>query len=193
MLGLQSDFAMLFAGDTSGSGDASRAQYTFWLGKVQRLIKKVGKGKVDYREPVDLDDCADGTVFVVAYWYKLVRPSSTSGVDSVYTLTEPDHKPYNVAHILAPVSLSVNRIRLTTSTQADGKQVVFEYELSTHDRQAIDVAIAEIERAGAGSAVHSFAQSRKRQSAQQLPDEGRVISTRTTGSGRVSKHVQYTN
>ena len=97
MLGLQSDFAMIFANEKR----SAQEPYMFWLGKVQRLKLVGARSRVEYRQPIDLDNY-DGKMVVIAHWYKAVQASSSADVDSVYVLKEPDHQCYDIAHILAP-------------------------------------------------------------------------------------------
>jgi hypothetical protein len=71
MLGLQSDFAMVFEDSATSKESASSSgngPYSFWLGKVQRLIRVFGRRKVEYREPIDLDNF-EGPILLVAKWY----------------------------------------------------------------------------------------------------------------------------
>jgi hypothetical protein len=182
MLGLQGDFAMIF--ENSSENRTSQQPYHFWLGKVQRLIKLAGRRRVEYREPVDLDSY-EGTIVVVAHWYKAAQ-ADTSGpdVDSVYVLNEPDHQCYDIAHVLAPITLT------STAVQgADGSES-FVYVLSKIDRDALDAAIAEIAKSELprGSASGTSA---KRKRSQMMADDGRETRTTTSTRGRVITAVQY--
>lgn len=182
MLGLQGDFAMIF--ENSSENRNSQQPYHFWLGKVQRLIRLAGRRRVEYREPVDLDSY-EGTIVVVAHWYKATQ-ADTSGpdVDSVYVLNEPDHQCYDIAHVLAPITLTSRAVQ-----GADGSES-FEYVLSKIDRDALDAAIAEIAQSelprGGASGTRA-----KRKRSQMMADDGRETRTTTSTRGRVITAVQY--
>jgi hypothetical protein len=170
-LGLQSDFAMLFA---------TPPHHTFWLGKVQRMIRVHNRKRVDLREPVDLDDF-DGDIYVVAHWYKLCREVGGDDVHSVYHFDTADLKCYHIKHIITPLEMP---FRIAS---AEGAPRVCEYDLRTSDKYAIDRAISDI--AGVSGAT---SQRTARRASQQMPDDGRerrvVQSTRT---GRLRSQLQF--
>jgi hypothetical protein len=196
MLGLQGDFAMLFESSNTGGGQGSAASggaHTFWLGKVQRLIRTgSGRSKVEYRQPVDLDSY-DGAIVLVAEWYKPVAAqdsscqsqcidSAESVVDSLYALVEPDHKCYDIQHVLAPVQLSVHH-----HDGAAGSTL--RYALNKKDRMAIDEAIAEI---AAYKAAATTGRGKRRLDTQNRTDDGRrVVPGSTSSRGRQRSEVQF--
>jgi hypothetical protein len=115
---------------------------------------------------------------------KLRKLTSGPDVDSVYVLNEPDHQCYDIAHVLAPITLT------STAVQgADGSES-FVYVLSKIDRDALDAAIAEIAKSELprGSASGTSA---KRKRSQMMADEGRETRTTTSTRGRVITAVQY--
>jgi hypothetical protein len=180
MLGLQSDFAMVF--EASDAGDSACARpYTYWLGRVERMIKVVGRRKVEYREPVDLDK-VDGTILVVAHWYK-----ECDGRSDVYTFTQPDHKCYDLQHVLAPVHLTSDK------TPADDGSVLFEYFLSEADKAVLDAAVADIARSESHeSSDRPAGRKRKRSKAsQRMAEDGRVVQTLTSARGRTRHAVGF--
>ncbi|KAG5179318.1 hypothetical protein JKP88DRAFT_327157 [Tribonema minus] len=184
MLGLQGDFAMIF--ENGSEMRTSQQPYHFWLGKVQRLIKLAGRRRFDYREPVDLDSY-EGKIVVVAHWYKAAQADASGpDVDSVYVLNEPDHQCYDIAHVLAPITLTSS---LRAVQGADGTES-FEYVLSKIDRYALDAAIAEIAKSE-GLLGSTSGTSAKRKRSQTMADDGRETRTITSTRGRMITAVQY--
>jgi hypothetical protein len=175
---------MIFEEERQGAG----GRYTFWLGKVQRLIRLNGRKRTEYREPIDLGSYS-GTILVVAHWYRPVA-GATSGldVDTVYELKEADHKYYDVKHVLAPVQLGVRRI------VSDGT-VSFQYNLAHRDREALDAAIADVAQAAGSETAEARRSSQARRKrvreAQGMPDDGRRVSQASSSRGRVITAVQY--
>jgi hypothetical protein len=200
MLGLQYDFAMVFERDARHQGGAegeggSGSRYTFWLGKVQRLIRVFGRKKTEYRQPVDLANY-EGPIHLVAQWYKKVEGadcSALTNVDSVYTLVEPDHKCYDIKHVLAPVQLAVCRVAASGSdSESADAGSIFQYHLSQDDRKAIDAAIAVIVASTTAAATGSNKRKRDTHCQQQADDGRRVVRGNDISSrGRVLSQVQY--
>jgi hypothetical protein len=197
MLGLQTDFAMLFLDEPATTASSTR-QYMFWLGNVQRLIMDPGHGRrrVEYREPVDLDSLpADGTVLVVAQWYRRVEDCITAaGIDGVYELKVADHRAYDIKHVLTPLTL-----RSRKSVDAGGV-VSFVCELSTLDRAAINTAIDTIHQAEHGTGTQSSSSNarqsshrKRRQANQHMPADGRSTHTSTATSGRQRRVVTFSS
>ena len=174
MLGLQSDFAMLFS--------TAPRQFTFWLGKVQRMIRVLGRKRSDLRQPVDLDDF-DGDIYIIAQWYTLCREVPLGGdVHSVYRFDTADLKAYNIKHVITPLELPSRVV------SAAGAPRVCEYELRTGDKAAIDRAIADV--AGVGGALSECSASRF--ASQQMADDGLTRAVVRSGyTGRKRKQLQY--
>lgn len=184
MLGLQSDFAMIFENQKC----STQEPYIFWLGKVQRLIKLVGgRKRVEYREPIDLDNY-EGKVLVIAHWYKAVEATSSPDVDSVYVLKEADHQCYDIAHVLAPITLAPRKVP-GPARALDGSEA-FEYVLSKFDRDALDAAIGDIARSEVRSGGASSGSAKRRHS-QMMADDGRETRITTSTRGRAITAVQY--
>jgi hypothetical protein len=175
MLGLQSDFAMLFSTVPN--------HFTFWLGKVQRLIRVFQRKRVDLREPVDLD-AYDGDIYVVAHWYKLCQEVNGADVHSVYQFNTPDLNCYHIKHVVAPLQLT------TRIVSAEGAPRMFEYDLCAVDKEAIDRAIADV--TGAGSTTSGRTASGR--AAQQMADDGLThTAVRSERTGRMRSQRQYSH
>jgi hypothetical protein len=170
MLGLQSDFAMLFA--------TAPQQFAFWLGKVQRMMRVLNRKRVDLRAaPVDLDD-HDGDIYIVAHWYKLSRELDGGDMHSVYHFDTADLKCYHIRHVITPLELAFS------STEPG----VCEYYLRTSDKDAIDRAIADV----AGERSTRSERSANKLASQQMPDDGRTRTiVRSAHSGRTHSQLQY--
>jgi hypothetical protein len=174
MLGLQSDSAMLFS--------TAPRQFTFWLGKVQRMIRVLSRKRADLREPVDLDSY-EGDIYIIAQWYTACRELPPGGdVHSVYRFDTVDLQAYNIKHVITPLELPCRVV------SPAGAQRVFEYELRTGDKAAIDRAIADV--AGVGSTPSDFSASRL--ASQQMADDGLTRAVVQSGyTGRQRSQLQY--
>jgi hypothetical protein len=180
MLGLQADFAMLFE---------EEGQYTFHLGKVQRLIRRVaGTSRlVEYREPVDIDKY-DGPIYVVAVWYKPASGAAEHigpSVGTAYELSaESDLASYDIKHVITPIHFR------TASESASALRQRY-FVLTPHDENAITAAMAAVERTKEVEVDHSSPRGQKRGSTQYMEDDGRGTSEMVATSGRRRKAVSY--
>jgi hypothetical protein len=183
-----SDVELLIVAST-GARRIDAEPYMFWLGRVQRLVKLLvgGRRRVEYREPVDLDNY-EGKIVVIANWYRDVRAvTGTPDVDSVYVPKEPDLQCYDIAHVLAPVTLVSRKV-----VASDGSESC-EYTLSKVDRDALDAAVGDIAKSEAPTRRARGA-SAKRKHSQLMPDDGRETSITTSARGRAMiTTVRYAN
>ena len=182
-----SDVELLIVAST-GARHIDAEPYMFWLGKVQRLVKLLAGGRrsVEYREPVDLDNY-EGKIVVIAHWYRDVRAvTGTPDVDSVYVLKEPDLQCYDIAHVLAPVTLVSRKV-----VASDGSESC-EYDLSKVDRDALDAAVGDIAKSEVPTRRARGA-SAKRKHSQLMPDDVRETSITTSARGRAITTVRYAN
>jgi hypothetical protein len=129
----------------------------------------------------------------VAEWYQPVAAqdaicqaycidSAESVVDTLYTLVEPDHKCYDIQHVLASVQLSLHH--------HDGAAGGTLYALSKKDRIAIDEAISEI--AVYKAVATGPPRGKRRLDTQNQTDDGRRVVPGTISSrGRQRSEVQF--
>jgi hypothetical protein len=174
MLGLQTNFAMLFGEEGGG--------FKFWLGKVQRLIRHMGQRKVEYRQPIDLDSY-DGTIFVVAMWY--TRTQQEEGRDLYELGTVKDLVSYDIRHVITPVHLDM------CDSAAGGPQ---RFALRAADKAVVDSAVARVVDADTTipePAALRTQQARKR-ARQQIADDGeRIADGGTSSRGRQRQKITY--
>jgi hypothetical protein len=175
----KSSFAMLF--------EEEGGRFTFWLGKVQRLIRHVGPRKVEYRQPVDLDNY-DGPIFVVAMWY--TRMEQDGEQDSYELGAVKDLVSYDIRHVITPVHLGM----CESDVAAGGQQ---RFALTQADKAVIEAAVARMDGVGADTVVSEPAaagtQSRKRSRAKQQMDDdgGRIADGGTSSRGRQRQRITY--
>lgn len=178
MLGLQANFAMLFE---------EGGQYTFHLGKVQRLIRRVAGTRrlVEYREPVDIDNY-DGPIYVVAVWYKPAVGAAHVGpsAGTPYELsTERDLASYDIQHVITPIHFQEAAVVADALEQRH-------FVLTPHDESAIVAAMAAVQRVEEKGQRTNSPRGTKRNT-QFMEDDGRVTSEVAANSGRRRKVVSY--
>jgi hypothetical protein len=175
MLGLQTDFAMLFK---------EHGKFVVYLGKVQRLIKRVGVRRlVEYQQPVNIDTYdSDSPIFLVAVWYKPateVDGAAGGKAQHVYELsTDQDLYSYDIKHVITPVHF-VNTDVIGQST----------FALTTRDKDAIDAAVATVQHAVDDGEHPAHGQKR---TSQQMEDDGRVTIAGASSRGRHTTMVSFT-
>eukprot|EP00611_Tribonema_gayanum_P018190 TRINITY_DN31275_c0_g1_i1.p1 TRINITY_DN31275_c0_g1~~TRINITY_DN31275_c0_g1_i1.p1 ORF type:complete len:105 (+),score=17.89 TRINITY_DN31275_c0_g1_i1:396-710(+) len=102
----------------------------------------------------------------------------------MYVLKEPDHQCYDIAHVLAPITMASRKVQA-----ADGSEAL-EYILCKFDRDALDFAISDIAKSEVKS-ENAKGASAKRKHSREMADDGRNKCTTTSARGRVITAVQY--